>query len=164
MNAGAQDSEIFDHLVSLEILDVDGLQTYDKKTLDYGYRCLQLDPNKIIIAANFQLFAGSRETIASAMNACLQKRRKTQRVRFPNAGSFFKNPSGQAAWRLIDEAGIRGMTVGGAQISEVHTNFLVNRGGAKAADFIRLAAIIKEKVFDTSGVQLEEEVRITGED
>ena len=164
MNAGAHGGEIFDHLVSLEVLGNDGLVTHDRKTLNYGYRCLQLDPNKIIIAANFQLAAGNRETIATAMDACLQKRRDAQQVRFPNAGSFFRNPPGQAAWRLIDEAGLRGMTVGGAQVSDVHANFLVNRGGAKAADFLSLATIVKKKVFAVSGIQLEEEVRITGED
>jgi len=164
MNAGAHGGETFDHLVSLEILGQDGLLIQDKKSLDYGYRRLQLEPNKIIIAANFQLAAGTRETIATAMESCLQKRRDAQQIRFPNAGSFFKNPSGQAAWRLIDEAGLRGTTVGGAQVSEVHSNFLVNRGGATAADFLRLAVIIKEKVFAASGIRLEEEVRITGED
>ena len=164
MNAGAHGGEIFNHLVSLEILGDDGIQSHDKKTLNYGYRCLQLDPNKIIIAANFQLATGSRKEISTAMDAYLQNRREAQQVRFPNAGSFFKNPSGQPAWKLIDEAGLRGITIGGAQVSEVHTNFLVNRGGAKAADFLRLAAIVKERVFAASGIQLEEEVRITGED
>lgn len=164
MNAGAHGGEIFDHLISLELLDENGLRTCDKKTMEYGYRSLQLEPNKIIIAANFQLAAGHRETISRAMDASLQKRRDSQQVRFPNAGSFFRNPAGQAAWRLIDEAGLRGMTVGGAQVSEVHTNFLVNRGGATAADFLNLAAIVKEKVFATSGIRLEEEVHITGED
>ena len=164
MNAGAHGSEIFDHLVALELLDGDGVQYCDKKTLQYGYRRLQLDPNKIIIAADFQLAAGTRETISAAMDTCLRKRRETQQVRFPNAGSFFRNPEGLAAWKLIDEAGLRGMSVGGAQVSEAHTNFLVNIGGAKAEDFIRLAAIVKERVLNTSGVSLEEEVRIMGED
>lgn len=164
MNAGAHGGEICDHLVSLEILGAGGLLRYDRKNLDFGYRSLQLDPDEIIIAANFRLAAGRREEISAAMAACLQKRRDTQQVSFPNAGSFFRNPPGQAAWRLIDEAGLRGMTVGGAQVSEVHTNFLVNRGGAKAVDFLQLAATIKEKVFAASGIQLEEEVRITGED
>jgi UDP-N-acetylmuramate dehydrogenase len=164
MNAGAHGGEIFDHLSSLELLDDEGVRIYDKNSLEYGYRRLQLDPNKIIIVANFLLAAGSREAIAVAMDVCLQKRRDAQQVKFPNAGSFFKNPPGQPAWRLIDEAGLRGMTIGGAQVSEVHTNFLVNRGNATAADFLHLAAIIKEKVFAASGVRLEEEVRITGED
>lgn len=164
MNAGAHGGEIADHLVSLEILGDDGLLTYDKKTLDFGYRRLQLDPNKIIIAANFRLPAGSHADISAAMDACLQKRRDAQQVRFPSAGSFFRNPPGEAAWKLIDQAGLRGINVGAAQVSEVHTNFLINRGGAKAADFLHLAAIIKEKVFAASGIQLEEEVRIAGED
>jgi UDP-N-acetylmuramate dehydrogenase len=164
MNAGAHGGEIFDHLISLELLDEDGVRTCDKKTFEYGYRRLQLEPNKIIIAANFKLAAGDRETIATAMDACLQKRRDVQQVRYPNAGSFFKNPAGQSAWRLIDEAGLRGITVGGAQVSEVHCNFLINRGNATATDFLNLAALVKEKVFAASGIQLEEEVRITGED
>lgn len=164
MNAGAHGGEIFDHLVSLEILGENGLCTHDKKTLDFGYRRLQLDPKEIIIAANFQLFGGNSDEISAAMDACLQKRREAQQVRFPNAGSFFKNPAGKAAWRLIDEAGLRGMTVGGAQVSEVHSNFLVNRGNATAADFLNLATAIKDKVLMTSGLLLEEEVRITGED
>jgi UDP-N-acetylmuramate dehydrogenase len=164
MNAGAHGGEIFDHLASLEIMDEDGVRTCDKKTFEYGYRRLQLEPNKIIIAANFKLAAGNREAIATAMDACLQKRREVQQVRFPNAGSFFKNPAGQSAWRLIDQAGLRGMAVGGAQVSEVHCNFLINRWNATATDFLNLAALVKEKVFAASGVELEEEVRITGED
>jgi UDP-N-acetylmuramate dehydrogenase len=164
MNAGAHGGEIFDHLVSLEILVEGEIRKYDKKTLKYGYRRLQLDTKEIIIAANFQLTAGTHEDISAAMDSCLLKRREAQQVRFPNAGSFFKNPQGHAAWRLIDQAGLRGQTVGGAQVSEVHTNFLVNRGAATSTDFLRLAAIIKERVFSTSGVTLEEEVRIVGED
>jgi UDP-N-acetylmuramate dehydrogenase len=164
MNAGAHGGEIFDRLVSLELLVGGGIRKYDKKTLKYGYRRLQLDPKEIIIAANFQLSDATPEAISAAMDACLQKRRDAQQVRFPNAGSFFRNPEGHAAWKLIDQAGLRGTTIGGAQVSEIHTNFLVNRGGATATDFLRLAAVIKERVFSSSGVQLEEEVRITGED
>jgi len=164
MNAGAHGGEIFEHLISLEILGDDGVRSHAKKTVRYGYRSLQLAPNEIIIAANFQLPAAGREIISGTMDACLQKRREAQQVRFPNAGSFFKNPPNQAAWKLIDEAGLRGMKIGAAQVSEVHTNFLVNLGDAKAADFLQLAAIIKEKVFETSGILLEEEVRIAGED
>jgi UDP-N-acetylmuramate dehydrogenase len=85
-------------------------------------------------------------------------------VGFPSAGSFFKNPSGQAAWRLIDAAGMRGTVVGGAQVSQVHSNFLVNRGGATARDFLELAGQVKAAVLETSGICLEEEVRIVGEE
>jgi UDP-N-acetylmuramate dehydrogenase len=164
MNAGAHGGEIFDHITSVDILADGNILHYHKNSLDYGYRCLQLDPNKIIIAATLQLAAGVQETISAAMDACLQKRQEGQKVRFPNAGSFFKNPSVQSAWKLIDEAGLRGLTIGGAQVSEVHTNFLVNTGNATAADFLELAAGIKEKVYATHGVLLEEEVQIMGED
>jgi UDP-N-acetylmuramate dehydrogenase len=164
MNAGAHDGEIFNHIDSVDIL-VDGtIRHCHKNSLHYGYRHLQLDPDKIIIAATFQLAAGNQETISAAMNTCLQKRQEAHKIRFPNAGSFFRNPEGRNAWLLIDEAGLRGHTVGGAQVSEVHTNFLVNRGNASAADFLELAAIIKDKVMKTSGIMLEEEVRIVGED
>jgi UDP-N-acetylmuramate dehydrogenase len=93
----------------------------------------------------------------------LELRRTKHNVGFPSAGSFFKNPPGQAAWRLIDAAGLRGTSVGGACVSELHSNFLVNRGGATAADFLTLAETVKGMVFKTSGVMLEEEVRVVGE-
>jgi UDP-N-acetylmuramate dehydrogenase len=83
---------------------------------------------------------------------------------YPNAGSFFKNPDGKSAWRLIDEAGLRGCRIGGAQVSEVHANFLVNRAGATAVDFIALAEQIRNGVLKTTGILLEEEVKIVGED
>lgn len=164
MNAGAHGGEVLDHIAFLDILSDGKIVHNAKESLSYGYRSLQLDHNKIIIGADFQLVSGTPGTITAAMDACLQKRQEAQKVKFPNAGSFFKNPPGQAAWRLIDEAGLRGLTVGGAQVSEVHTNFLVNRDNATAADFLELAAIIKERVFRQCGVRLEEEVRIMGED
>src|SRR6185369_6776347 len=164
MNAGAHGGEIFDSVATLEILGGEELVKYGKNKLNYGYRRLQLDPDKIIISAEFRLVPGSREKISATMVSNLEKRQESQKVGFPNAGSFFKNPAGQAAWRLIDEAGLRGCSVGGAQVSEVHTNFLVNRGGATAADFLKLAASVKEKVFAKSGIKLEEEVRIVGEE
>jgi len=164
MNAGAHGAEIFDQITTVDILVDGSIQYYGKNSLKYGYRRLQLDPNKIIIAASFQLAAGTQETISATMDACLQKRQETQKVRFPNAGSFFKNPPDQAAWKLIEASGLRGLTVGGAQVSEIHTNFLVNRGNATAADFLELATIIKGQVFKTSAIVLEEEVQIVGED
>jgi len=101
--------------------------------------------------------------LSERIDGYLAHRRQHQNVGYPNAGSFFKNPPGEQAWRLMDQAGLRGLRVGGAQVSEVHTNFLVNTGGATAADFLQLARIIKEKVKAQSGVELEEEVRIVGE-
>src|SRR5512133_45830 len=164
MNAGAHGAEIFDHLTTVDVLADGSVRQYEKNSLKYGYRRLQLDREKIIIAANFQLAAGTQEEISAAMDVCLQKRQEAQKVGFPNAGSSFKNPPDQVAWKLIESAGLRGLAVGGAQVSEVHTNFLVNRGNATAADFLALATIIKDRVFKTSAILLEEEVQIVGED
>ena len=164
MNAGAHGGEIFDSITHVDLL-VDGdIRRYDKKTLDFGYRHLQLDPDKIIIAATFQLATGTQENISTIMDTYLLIRQDAQKVRYPNAGSFFKNPSGLAAWKLIEDAGLRGLTIGAAQVSEVHTNFLVNRGDATAANFLELAAIVKDRVFKNSAVLLAEEVQIMGED
>lgn len=164
MNAGAHGREIFDSVATLEFLSGGALNRCEKHSLNYGYRHLQLNPDEIIVSAEFKLERGNRETISALMDSCAGKRRETQQVGLPNAGSYFKNPAGHAAWRLIDESGLRGFLAGGAQVSEAHANFLVNRGNATALDFLKLAAIIKERVFEKSGIMLEEEVRIVGEE
>ena len=164
MNAGAHGAETFDRVVSVDLISGGVRQKRGKMSLNYGYRSLQLAPDELIISAEFCCPADSREAIEQRIDDCLAKRRATQQVGLPNAGSFFKNPPGRSAWRLIDEAGLRGATIGGAQVSEVHSNFLVNRGGATASDFLQLAGLIKDKVMQKCGVQLEEEVRIVGAD
>ena len=162
MNAGANGCELFDRVVSVQMLSHGDNVKHAKYKLNFNYRRLQLDPEKIIIAAEMSCIPAPVEAIAGRMEEFQLRRQKNQRVGFPNAGSFFKNPSGHAAWQLIDAAGLRGFSVGGAQVSEVHTNFLVNRGSATAADFQKLACIVKERVLQQSGVQLEEEVITLG--
>lgn len=164
MNAGAHGEEILEKVESLEVLGSRGIETRSREALDFGYRFLRLAPGEIIVAAAFQLERGDGAEIESRIEGFMAHRRNTQRVGYPNAGSFFKNPPGDHAWRLIDEAGLRGFKIGGAQVSQVHSNFLVNTGGATAGDFLELARVIKEKVKTGSGVELEEEVRIVGEE
>jgi UDP-N-acetylmuramate dehydrogenase len=164
MNAGAGGHAIADRLETLTVLYNGKVTLKRKESLCYGYRFLQLDPGEIILGASFMLEKGSISDIAGNIEAFLDQRRSSQQVGYPNAGSFFKNPAEKAAWRLIDEAGLRGVRIGGAQVSEVHANFLVNRGGAKAADFIALADHVKKEVWRKSGALLEEEVKIVGED
>lgn len=164
MNAGAHGEAVLDRLATLTTLCGGELRTKEREELTFGYRHLGLAPGEIIVEATFQLDTGKPAEIEERIERFLAHRRNAQRVTYPNAGSFFKNPAGHQAWRLIDEAGLRGERVGGAQVSEVHANFLVNRGGATARDFIELAALIKEKVRENSGILLEEEVRIVGED
>ena len=163
VNAGAHGAAIMDRVEVLTTLQEGRTAIRDRTELEFGYRHLRLEPGEIVLEALIRLEPASPDVIAERIEACLEHRRKAQKVQFSSAGSFFKNPPGRQAWQLIDQAGLRGATVGGAQVSEAHANFLVNRGGATAADFLELAALIKEKVRQVSGVELEEEVRIVGD-
>jgi len=164
MNAGAHGGETLNRVESLVTVRKGKVLSRNRDELQYGYRFLSLEPGEIVVAATLQLEPGERAAIEKKMAEFLAHRGGAQKVGFPNAGSFFKNPPGQQAWQLIDRAGLRGRVVGGAQVSEVHTNFLVNRGGATAGDFLKLAGLIKEAVLAQSGVELQEEVRIVGND
>ncbi len=164
MNAGCLGHEIMDVMETLQVMFADGLKVKSIRELEYGYRFLRLDAGAVIVGSTFQLTSEDPSAVAGRVSACLEKRRTSQKVTYPNAGSFFKNPEGNQAWRLIDAAGLRGVQVGGAQISEAHSNFLVNRGAATAEDFLSLAKLVKERVKATSGIELEEEVRIVGEE
>lgn len=132
--------------------------------LEFGYRHLELLAGDVILGATFRLATHDPRETEESIRKDLELRRSKHNVGHPSAGSFFRNPAGQAAWRLIDGAGMRGERVGGAQVSTVHSNFLVNAGGATARDFLRLSARVKEAVLQSSGVVLEEEVRIVGEE
>ena len=163
MNAGAHGGEIMQRVESLATLRRGELAVRKAKELSFGYRFLKLLPGEIVVGATLQLAPQERRSIEERMAGYLAVRGGSQRVAFPSAGSFFKNPPGAQAWRLIDQAGLRGVSIGAAQVSEVHTNFLVNRGGARATDFLALAALVKEQVQKSCGVTLEEEVRVVGE-
>lgn len=164
VNAGAHGEAVLEKVETLTTIKDGAVTVRSKEELDFGYRHLTLAPGEIILAADFLLATGDRREIEGRIESFLAHRHSAQRVRYPNAGSFFKNPEGKQAWRLIDEADLRGFRIGGAQVSEAHANFLVNRGGATAADFIELARVIKARVKERTGITLEEEVRVVGED
>jgi UDP-N-acetylmuramate dehydrogenase len=164
MNAGCHGFEIMEFLESLTLVTADGLNEVAAAEIEYGYRFLKIPDSAAIVDACFRLAADDPTAIAVRVNDYLEKRRTSQKVSYPNAGSFFKNPAGAQAWRLIDAAALRGVSVGGAQVSEQHANFLVNRGGATADDFLKLVEIVKARVLAISGTELEEEVRIFGEE
>ncbi len=163
MNAGAHGAETLQRVESLTTLRQGGIAVRKGEELSFGYRFLQLLPGEIVVCATLRLEPTERRLVEERMSGFLASRGSSQRVGFPSAGSFFKNPPGEQAWRLIDQAGLRGVGIGGAQVSELHANFLVNRGGASATDFLALAALAKERVRECSGVALEEEVRVVGE-
>jgi UDP-N-acetylmuramate dehydrogenase len=164
MNAGAYGEGILERTECLTLLRDGQVRDYCIGELDYGYRRLDLQPGDIVLGAIFKLEQREAQHTEDEIRKDLELRRSKHNVGFPSAGSFFKNPAGQASWRLIDAAGMRGETVGGAQVSKVHSNFLINIGGATARDFLKLSEIVKNAVFSTSGVTLEEEVRIVGEE
>lgn len=163
MNAGAHGGDTMQRVESLTTLREAEVLVRKTSELRFGYRFLELEAGEMVLGARLKLEPAERHLIEERMREFISKR-GGQKVGFPNAGSFFKNPPGESAWRLIEQAGLRGETVGGAQVSEVHTNFLVNKGGARAADFLTLAALIKLRVREASAVELEEEVRIVGEE
>lgn len=164
MNAGCHGQAVMEKTESITTLFEGELHEKRVEELEYGYRYLRLGEGEVIVGATFQLTSDDPAAIACCVRDYLEKRRTSQQVGYPNAGSFFKNPEGMSAWQLVDSAGLRGVSIGGAQVSEVHSNFIINRGNATARDIIALAALVKERVKEVSGLSLEEEVKIVGED
>ena len=132
--------------------------------ISFSYRKTSFPADTIILGAQFKLEKGERSKIKERINEILQLRQAKHPLEFPSAGSIFKNLSGQAAGHLIEDMGLKGMTVGGAQISSKHANFIINRGNATAADVLGLIEFIQSKVKKEKGVNLETEVVIIGED
>jgi UDP-N-acetylmuramate dehydrogenase len=163
MNAGAYGREIKDVFVSATALDRHGRShTVDCKTLGLSYRHSDVDPNWVFVEARLRGAPGDRAAIAHRLYEMRAAREATQPVRARTGGSTFKNPPGDSAWRLIDAAGCRGLTRGGAMVSPLHTNFLINTGTATGADLEGLGEELRRRVRDTSGVLLEWEIERIG--
>lgn len=166
MNAGAYGGEIKDIITEAKVLLDDGnVVTWSKDDLQLSYRHSRLmDENAIVLEATFELADGEQSEILAKMEDFKQQRVSKQPLDLPSAGSTFKRPDGYFAAKLIDDASLRGYQVGGAQVSEKHTGFVVNKGGATASDILSLMNDVSEKVFKDFGVKLEPEVRIIGRD
>jgi UDP-N-acetylmuramate dehydrogenase len=164
MNAGAYGGEIKDVIRSIRLLDADGaLQDRAAKHLSFEYRNLALPGNVIIVEAAIGLRKGDRQKIAAEINGILANRKGKHPLNMRSAGSVFKNPKGSPAGRLIEEAGLKGTRIGDAQVSELHGNFIVNLGHARAADVIALIDTVRAAVLERTGIALEREVKIIGE-
>jgi UDP-N-acetylmuramate dehydrogenase len=162
MNAGAYGGETKDVLIEARSVDRAGnLRTFTSADMGYTYRHSTAPDDVIFTQALFQGRAGDPDVITAAMTDIAEKRQASQP---PNktCGSTFKNPPGKKAWRLIDAAGCRGFTVGGAQVSELHCNFLINLGGATASDIETLGETVRRRVRETSGVDLDWEIKRMG--
>ena len=166
MNAGIPGREMVDLTSSVELLDTrtGTAETWEREELRFAYRKLELPPTAVLLAARFETRPGSSGEIRAAMQRAMSARRETQPVDQLSCGSVFVNPPQDYAGRLIEAAGLKGAREGGAEISALHANFIVNRGGATAKDVLTLIARAREAVKARFEIALETEVRVIGED
>lgn len=163
MNAGAYGGEMAQVIRSVTILNPkSGVQVLTGKEMKFGYRrsVLTNHPDWVVISAEFALQPGDCTAIRARMDELIAKRKASQPLEWPSAGSTFKRPEGYFAGTLIDECGLKGLTVGGAQVSEKHAGFVINRGGATFADVTELIRQVQDRVWLEKGVRLEPEVKI----
>lgn len=165
MNAGAHASDVSRILISAEVVLEDGeLAVWTRDDLEFAYRHSKLQKIRgIVTEAAFQLEYGDRREIAAAMAAYKDRRMRTQPLKMQSAGSVFRNPPGDHAARLIEEAGLKGLRVGGAEVSTIHANFIVNTGNATAEDVLTLIERIQQTVEQRTGIRLIPEVLAVGE-
>ncbi len=163
MNAGAYGHEVKDVLVSAEALNRDGeRKTFGLDELGFTYRHCGIGEEWIFVSGTFRGTPGDPDAIGKHMDDIQAKREESQPIRTRTGGSTFQNPDGHSAWKLVDDAGCRGLMVGGAQVSEKHTNFLVNADDATAADIEALGNEVRRRVKEKSGIDLKWEIRAIG--
>ena len=164
MNAGAYGGQLSDVLIDAEVLLNGDIRTLTVDEMQMGYRTtLPLREGGVVLSARFKLRPDDPGAILARMKDLNARRRDKQPLSFPSAGSVFKRPEGYFAGALIEQAGLKGRSVGGAQVSEKHAGFIVNTGGATAKDVTDLIELVQREVMARSGVRLETEVRILGE-
>ena len=163
MNGGAYGSEVKDILVEAEVVLRSGeRRTLPLADLGYTYRHSELPEGAVVIGATFRGRPGASEAIQAEMDRIAASREASQPLRSKTGGSTFKNPDGHKAWQLVEEAGGRGFAVGGAQVSEKHTNFLINTGDATSADIEALGEEVRRRVKAKSGIDLQWEIQRVG--
>jgi UDP-N-acetylmuramate dehydrogenase len=163
MNAGANGGETKDILIEATALDRQGNRhRFDNAEMKFTYRANGLDPSLIFTSARFRGLPAKPETIRARMAEVQSHRETAQPIREKTGGSTFKNPPGHSAWKLVDAAGCRGLKVGGAQVSEMHCNFLINTGDATAHDIEQLGETVRARVKATSGIELQWEIKRIG--
>jgi UDP-N-acetylmuramate dehydrogenase len=176
MNAGCYGSYVADVFVSAKAITRAGaLVTLNADDLNFAYRQTDLPDGWVIVEATFEAAKGDTDDLNALMESQIAKRDATQPTKDRSAGSTFRNPAGFSstgqvddthdlkAWKVIDDAGLRGFSIGGAQMSEKHPNFMINTGGATAADLEKLGEEVRKRVFKSSGLTLEWEIMRIGE-
>lgn len=163
-NAGAGSACIGDYLISMDLLNERGeIVTLAREDIRYEYRIMHIPQKHVITAGTLKLKRGDLESIRQELETARSRRRGTQPWDKPSAGCVFKNPSGQEpAGALLDRLGLKGVTIGDAQVSEVHANFIINRGNASAADVLELIRLIRRLVREEAHLDLNLEIRVVG--
>ena len=162
-NAGAYGTSIFDYIINVKFIDEDGnIKELNKEEIKYDYRWTEFKERKVIVlSAKIKCINGNVAEAKEKIKENLEKRRKSQPLEYKNAGSVFRNPPSHAAGYLIEHSGLKGITVGGAMVSEKHANFIINFNNATSRDIIKLVELIKSKVKDVYNVELElEQVKV----
>ncbi len=165
MNAGAYDHEISNYFESAILLDQSGNEKiYKKNDIKFGYRYSSFPKNEVLIKAIFKYQKGNTNAILEKKKTASLNRKTSQPLKYRSAGSIFKNPSKKSpAGYLIDKSGLKGHVVGGAQISNKHANFIINKGNARAEDVIELIKLAKQTVFEKYNIKLDLEIKLLGE-
>ena len=164
MNSGCYGEEISKILISVQVMDLNGnVKIIYTSDIKFAYRKCDLDSNLIFISATFKGKSDSKNNIQKKMNNLTERKKKEQPSKIKTCGSTFKNPKNSKAWKLIKDSGCAGMKIGNAQVSEKHCNFFVNSGKASSLDLEKLINEVKKKVYEKTGINLELELQIIGE-
>jgi UDP-N-acetylmuramate dehydrogenase len=163
MNAGTRAGEMADVVTHVEIATADGVREIPAKELGFAYRTCRLPAGAVVTRVGLFLRAGDVAAAAKAMDEEWERRSASQPLELPSFGSTFRNPPGDFAGRLLEAAGLKGLRIGGAEVSTRHANFVVNVGGATARDVLALVRLMRERVREQAGVTLETEVRLVGD-
>ena len=167
MNAGAYGGELSQIVTAVRAIRPDSgeIVSYEGDALGFSYRESAMEKDGVLVTRVFlRLPRGNPEDIRREMAELSARRREKQPLEYPSAGSAFRRPPGHFAAKLIDDAGLRGFSVGGAAVSDKHAGFVINRGGAAAKDVLALMEAVQKRVFDRTGIRLSPEIRILGED
>ncbi len=165
MNAGAFGAEMKDIVEGVEIVGRKGRKGYlTNSEIGFSYRHSELPRDAVVVRVHLKLSPGEAGEIKEKIKFFRERRRSISNVTFPNAGSMFRNPPDNFAGKLIDEAGLKGERSGQAQVSEVHANYIVNLGEARAKDVLSLMGTVRDRVYSRTGVVLEPEIKVIGED
>ncbi len=163
MNAGAFGKEIGGRVKEIDVITAGGdVVTKNRSQLKFSYRALHIKKKSVIIGTCLKVDREGGKTVANKIAGYLKRRKESQPIEYPSAGSAFKNPPNDYAGRLIEHAGLKGKKIGGAMISEKHANYIINTGGATAKDILKLLSLTQEKVRKKTGVKLEPEIKVVG--